>query len=79
MLNATKIKRRSEQYHYKICLDHILIFLHQIKYTTDTENDMCKTFSVKDYSLEQFQKWVCKHIPKWDDRFTSSKKGTWIK
>ena len=64
MLNDTKLRRRKEQYYFKICEDKILEFLHQIEYDSDTENDMCQTFCVRDYGLEQFQKWVGKHIPK---------------
>lgn len=57
-----RIQMRSEQYHYKICLDKILEFIHQIKYDNNIENQMNHTFTTKDYQLVHFQKYICKKI-----------------
>ena len=62
--NYTAIEPLSIQYKAKICFDFILQFLHVNKYNTSTEEYYEQIKTSKDYTLQDFQKFICKIIGK---------------
>ena len=51
-----------EEYHAKITQDLILEFYHQIKFDSDTEDQLCDKRKIKDYNLQHFWDYVANKI-----------------